>query len=157
MKITFVRGTRNPKIKHPTPDVWQNAAEMVCTSSSTHRILRLSITESVLARVARKKKKKKKKISQSIYSFQSRITGKNIRNVQESVFIFVLFINAAHECCSWWENLIDEDEDSFLWRKLYTLTNHVYKLSYREVGGNEIFLLVDSSDIWLFDFFTYHL
>lgn len=73
--------------------------------------------------------------------------GQYIRNVEESILIFVLLVDGAHESCGRWEDLIDEDEDGLLWRELDPLADHVDELAYGEIGGNEVLLLVDGRDI----------
>ena len=45
----------------------------------------------------------------------------------------MLFVNAAHECSSGWEDFVDEDEDGFLWAKLDALADDIDELSDCEV------------------------
>ena len=78
----------------------------------------------------------------------------NIRDVQETVFILVLFVYAAHQGSSRWKNFIDEDEDGFLRRKLDALTDHIDKLAHGEIGRDKIFLLVDGGNVGLLDLLT---
>ena len=59
----------------------------------------------------------------------------------------MLFINATHESSSWWKDFIDEDEDSLLWRQFDALADDIYELTDGEICWNEIFLLVDGSDV----------
>lgn len=59
----------------------------------------------------------------------------------------MLLINAAHQRRGRRQDLINENEDGLLWGELYALANHVDELAYGEVGGDQILLLVDSSDI----------
>jgi hypothetical protein len=66
----------------------------------------------------------------------------------------VLFVDAAHQCSSGWQDLIDEDEDSLLWRELYTLANDVNELADSEISRNEILLLVDCRNVGLLDLFA---
>lgn len=70
------------------------------------------------------------------------------------ILILVLFVDAAHERSSRWQDLVDEDEDRFLGRELDALADHVDELAYGQVGGNQVLLLVDGRDIRLFDLFT---
>jgi len=77
------------------------------------------------------------------------LTG--VGNVQESVLILVLLVDAAHERGSGWKDLVDENEDSLLGRELDALADHVDELSNCEIGWYEVLLLVDSGDIALFD------
>jgi len=70
-----------------------------------------------------------------------------VRDVQEAILILVLLIDAAHESCSRWQDLIDEDEDCLLWRELYALADNVDELANGEVGRDQILLLVDRSNI----------
>jgi hypothetical protein len=76
----------------------------------------------------------------------------NIRDVEKSVFILVLFVYRAHQGRRGWQDLVHEDEDGFLGRKLDPLTDHVDELAYREIRRDEILLLVDRRDIRLLDF-----
>jgi hypothetical protein len=85
---------------------------------------------------------------------RKRERGKFIRDVQEAIVILVLFIDTAHESGGGWENLIYKDEDRLLWRELYALADHVDELAHGEVGGDEILLLVDGSDVRLLDLLT---
>lgn len=41
----------------------------------------------------------------------------------------MFFIDAAHECRGWWQDLIDEDEDGLLGRELDALANDIDKLA----------------------------
>lgn len=52
------------------------------------------------------------------------------------------------------EDLIDEDEDSLLWRQLDALANNIYELADGEICRNQILLLVDGGDVGLFDLFA---
>ena len=75
--------------------------------------------------------------------------GVKLRDVQETVFILVLFVDAAHESGSRWQNLIDEDEDGLLRRELDALANNVDELADGEICGDEVLLLVDGGDVRL--------
>lgn len=86
----------------------------------------LQVTECVLARVSNR--------YVSMNSFIDQKKRENIRDVQEAIFVLVLFVDAAHERSSWREDLINEDEDSLLGGKLYALADHIDKLSHGEVG-----------------------
>ena len=59
----------------------------------------------------------------------------------------VLFVNAAHQCSSRRQHLIDEDEDSLLWRELDALADNIYELADGEIGWDQIFLLIDRRNI----------
>jgi hypothetical protein len=87
----------------------------------------LKVTESVLAGVSTR-------YVNMISSKQKGEKEKNIRDVQEAIFILVLFVDAAHKCSCWRKNLIHEDEDGLLGRKLYALADHIDELSHGEVG-----------------------
>ena len=75
----------------------------------------------------------------------------DVRDVKEAVLVLVLLIDRAHKRGSWRKHLIDEDEDGLLWAELDALADHVHELADGEIGGNEILLLVDGSDIRLLD------
>lgn len=65
---------------------------------------------------------------------QKKRKRENIRDVQEAIFVLVFFVDTAHECSSWREDLVNEDEDSLLGGELYALADHIDKLSHSEVG-----------------------
>jgi hypothetical protein len=67
------------------------------------------------------------------------------------ILVLVLFVDAAHESSGGREDLIDEDEDGLLRRKLNSLANNVDELAYGEICGYEVLLLIDRSDIALLD------
>lgn len=46
----------------------------------------------------------------------------------------VLFVDAAHECGSRRQHLINEDEDGLLWGELDALADNIYELADGEVG-----------------------
>jgi len=75
-----------------------------------------------------------------------------IGNVKEAILILMLLIDAAHERSGWWQDFIDEDEDSLLWGELDALADYVDELAYGEVGRDQILLLVDRRDIAFLDF-----
>jgi hypothetical protein len=72
---------------------------------------------------------------------------KNIRDVQETIFVLVLFVDAAHERGGGRQNLIDEDEDRLLGGELDALANHIDELANGEICGNQVLLLVDGGDV----------
>ena len=57
----------------------------------------------------------------------------------------------AHQSGSGWKNLIDENEDGLLGRKLDALTDNIDELADGEVGGDQVLLLVDGRDVRLLD------
>jgi len=61
----------------------------------------------------------------------------------------VLVIDTAHEGGGGRENLIDEDKDCFLWAELDTLANNIDELTDGEICGDEVLLLIDSSNVRL--------
>lgn len=78
----------------------------------------------------------------------------NIRDIEEAVFVLMLFVDTAHKCSRWGQDLINEDEDSLLGRELDTLADDVDELADCEVCRHQILLLVDGSDIRLLDLFA---
>ena len=86
--------------------------------------------------------------------FQSWTSCKHVRDVEESVLVLVLLVDAAHEGGGGWQDLVDEDEDGLLRRKLNALADHVDELSDSEVGGDQVLLLVDGGDVRLLDLFA---
>jgi hypothetical protein len=73
----------------------------------------------------------------------------SLRDVEEAVLVLVLLVDGGHQRGSRREDLIDEDEDGLLRRELDALADHVDKLSNCEVGGDQVLLLVDDSDVRL--------
>lgn len=78
----------------------------------------------------------------------------DIRDVQETVLILVLFVDAAHESRSGWQNFVNEDEDGLLGAELDALADDIDELADGQICGDEILLLVDSSDVRLLDLFA---
>lgn len=74
-----------------------------------------------------------------------------VRDVEETIFILVLLIDAAHKRRRRWQDLIDKDEDGLFWGELDALANDVDELSNCEVGGYKVLLLVDGCDVRLLD------
>src|SRR5271167_2800655 len=63
----------------------------------------------------------------------------------------VLLINAAHQSCGRRQDLINENEDGLLGRKLDALADNIDELADGEVGGDKILLLVNSGDVGFFN------
>jgi hypothetical protein len=61
--------------------------------------------------------------------------GGSIRDIQETILILVLFVDAAHERSSWWQDLIHENEDGLLWAKLDALADDIDELADCKVCG----------------------
>lgn len=70
------------------------------------------------------------------------------------ILVFVLFVDAAHEGGGRRENLVDEYEDGLLGGQLDALPDDVDELAYGEICGYEVLLLINSSDVGLFDLFA---
>lgn len=69
----------------------------------------------------------------------------------------MLFVDGAHQRRGRWQDLINEDKDGLLWRKLNALADDIDELTDSQVGGHQILLLIDGSDIGLFNFLADHL
>jgi len=69
----------------------------------------------------------------------------------------VLLVDTAHQRSRRREDLIDEDEDGLLRRKLNALADDVDELADGEVGGDKVLLLVDGCDVGFFDFLADYL
>ena len=67
------------------------------------------------------------------------------------VLVLVFFVDAAHQSSCRGQDLIDEDEDGLLGRQLNTLADDVDELADGKVCGDEVLLLVDSSDVRFLD------
>jgi hypothetical protein len=72
------------------------------------------------------------------------------------IFILVLLIDRAHECSSWRQDLIDEDEDRLLGGQLDALADNIDELAHCEVCGNQVLLLVDGRNVALLDLLANH-
>lgn len=57
----------------------------------------------------------------------------HIRDIQETILVLVLFVNAAHERSGGWQHLIDEDEDRLLGAQLDALPNDIDELTDSQV------------------------
>ncbi len=66
----------------------------------------------------------------------------------------MLLVDARHQGGGWWQDLVDEDEDSLLWRELDALADDVNELADGKIGWNEVLLLVDGGDLRLLDLLT---
>ena len=65
------------------------------------------------------------------------------------ILVLVLLVDAAHQGGGRRQDLIDEDEDGLLGRQLDALADDVDELTDGEICGDEVLLLVDSSDVGL--------
>ena len=70
---------------------------------------------------------------------------------------FVLLVDGAHERSCRRQNLIHEDEDGFFRRQLNALTDNIDELTDGEVGGYQVFLLIDSSNVRFLNLLADHL
>lgn len=68
------------------------------------------------------------------------------------VFVLVLLVDAAHESGSGGKYLVHEDEDGLLRGQLDPFPDHVNELAYGEICRDEVFFLVDRSNIAFLDF-----
>jgi hypothetical protein len=82
---------------------------------------------------------------------------KNLRDVEEAIFVLVLLVDAAHQRRCGRQHFIDENEDGLLGRKLDALADYVDKLSDGQVGRHQILLLVDRGNIGFLDLLADHL
>ena len=71
------------------------------------------------------------------------------RDVKKPILVLVLLIDTAHERGSRRKDLIDEDEDGLLRAELDALADDVDELAHRQVGGDQVLLLVDGRDVAL--------
>ena len=71
----------------------------------------------------------------------------NVKNVP--VLVLVLLVDAAHERRRWGQDLLDEDEDGLLGRQLDALADDIDELAHRQVGRDQILLLIDCRDVRL--------
>lgn len=54
----------------------------------------------------------------------------HVRDVEKPILVLVFFIDAAHQSSSWWQDLVDKDEDRLLGRELDPLADHIDKLAH---------------------------
>lgn len=69
----------------------------------------------------------------------------------------MLLIDRAHECSCRWQDLVDEDEDGFFRRELDALADDIDELTNSEVCRDEVFLLVDGSNVRFLHLLADHL
>lgn len=69
----------------------------------------------------------------------------------------MFLVDGAHQRCGRRQNLIDEDEDGFLWGKLDALADDIDELSDREVCWDQVLLLVDGRDVRFLYLLAYNL
>lgn len=72
-----------------------------------------------------------------------------LRDVEEAVLVLVLLVDGGHERSGRGEDLVNEDEDGLLGRKLDALADHVDELAHGEIGGDQVLLLIDGRDVRL--------
>lgn len=72
-----------------------------------------------------------------------------IRDVEKPILILVLLVDTAHKRGGRREDLVDKDEDGLLRAELDALADDVDELAHRQVGGDEVLLLVDGRDVAL--------
>ena len=68
----------------------------------------------------------------------------------------MLFVNAAHERGSEWQDFVDKDEDCLFRGELDALANHVYKLTHGQIRWHQVLFLVDRRDVAFLDFLDDH-
>lgn len=66
----------------------------------------------------------------------------------------MFLVDAAHQRSGWRQNLVYEDEDGLLGRKLDALADDIHELADGKVGRDEILLLVDGRDVALLNLLT---
>jgi hypothetical protein len=66
-----------------------------------------------------------------------------IRNVQEAILVLVARVDVAHQCCSGWQRVVDEQEDCLLGAEWHVLAELVHELADRDVAWNEVLFLID--------------
>ena len=66
----------------------------------------------------------------------------------------MLFVDAAHQRRGRGQHLIDEDEYGLFGRELDALADDIDELADSKIGGDKVFLLVNSGNVALFDLFT---
>ena len=77
--------------------------------------------------------------------------GVCLRDVEEAVLVLVLLVDGGHERSGRREDLVNEDEDGLLGRKLDAFADHVDELAHGEVGRDQVLLLIDGRDVRLLD------
>jgi hypothetical protein len=75
--------------------------------------------------------------------------GVESRNNDVPILVLVLLVDAAHEGGRGRQDLIDEDKDGLLGRKLDALPDNVDELAYGQVCRHQVLLLVDRGDVAL--------
>ena len=152
MPTNALNYTVPPRLSTVTSSKEKSIHEIVrqTVASSYRRHLRavgcLCAAEGVLSRVP--------VILMSVHAPQTsrgRETKQNVRDVEESVLVFVLLVDGAHQSRSRRKYLIDEDENGLLWRELDALSDDIDELADSQIRWDQVLLLVDSCNIRLLD------
>lgn len=64
----------------------------------------------------------------------------------------MLLVDRVHQRCGRRQDLVNEDEDGLLRRELDPLADDIDELANGEIAGDQVLLLVDGSNVRLFDF-----
>ena len=75
-------------------------------------------------------------------------------DVKKPILVLVLLVDRAHQRSGRWQDLIDEDEDGLLGRKLDALADDVDELADGQIGGDQVLLLVDGRDVGFLGLFA---
>lgn len=67
------------------------------------------------------------------------------------VFVLVFIVHRRHQRSGRRQCLVDEDEDGLIGRQLDALSDDIDELAYGQIRGDEVFLLVNSSNVTLLD------
>jgi hypothetical protein len=68
-------------------------------------------------------------------------------SLQLRVAYLVLFVYRAHESSCGWQDLVNENEDGLFRRQLDSLADDIDELANRQVGWNQVLLLVYGRDV----------
>ena len=71
----------------------------------------------------------------------------NSRDVEEAILILVLLVDGTHQGRRGREDLVDKDKDCLFRRELDAFADHVDKLPNGQIGGDEVFLLVNRRNV----------
>ena len=70
-----------------------------------------------------------------------------ILNVQEAIFVLLLFVHRAHQRCVGWDRIGTKQEQSLLGSQFDAFSNDIVKLPHSQVGWYQVFLFVNVRNV----------
>lgn len=73
-----------------------------------------------------------------------------VRDIEESVFVFMVVVQFAHGPRRLWNDFVDEEEDCFFSGEIDSFSNYPHELCYCDIVWYQIFSLVNIFDVRIF-------